>query len=114
MYLYVELWKARSSWLDLSKEERKSWLDKLLGALQEQLQSGVEPIGLAINDEDTPLSAGYDFIAVWRMPSKEVAQQFEQFVEDAGWHDYFDQVNARGQFMSMDDFPSAHIDLENR
>lgn len=109
MYLYVELWKARPAWLDLSREERKSWLDKVLGGLQEQLQSGVEVIGFALNDEDTPNSAGYDIFAAWKMPSKEIAQQFENFVENAGWHNYFEQVNARGKMLEMEPFVSAHI-----
>ncbi len=77
-------------------------------------QSGVEPLGFALNDEDTPLSAGYDFVGAWKMPNKEVAQQFERFLEDSGWHGYFEQVNARGQIMEMDVFSSSHIDIENR
>ncbi len=114
MYLYVELWKARPAWLELSKEERKLWFDKLLGSLQEQLQSGIEPLGFAQNDEDTPLSAGFDFIGAWKMPNKEIAEQFERFIEEAGWHNYFEQVNARGQMMEMDVFSSSHIGIENR
>jgi hypothetical protein len=109
MYLYVELWKIRPAWLELSKDERKSWFDKLLGSLQEQLQSGVEPLGLAQNDNDTPLSAGFDFVAAWKMPSKEIAQQFERFVEDAGWHNFFEQVNARGPMLEIEDFTSSHL-----
>ena len=48
------------------------------------------------------------------MPSKEIAQQFEGFVEEAGWHNYFEQVNARGQMMEMDVFLSSHFGMENR
>ena len=114
MYLYAELWKARPAWLELSKEERRSWFEKLLASLQEQLEAGVEPLGFAANDKDTPLSAGYDFIGLWKMPSKQAAEQFESFVERAGWHDYFEQVNARGQIMDIDVFSSSHIDMENR
>ena len=114
MYLYVELWKASAAWLELSKEDRKLWFDKLLGSLQEQLHSGVEPLGFASNDQDTPLSADYDFIGAWKMPNKEVAQQFERFIEDAGWHNYFEQVNARGPMMEMDVFSSSHIDMKDR
>jgi hypothetical protein len=113
MYLYAELWKARPAWLELSKEERKLWFDKLLGSLQEQLQAGVEPIGFASNDHDTPLSAGFDFIGLWKMPNKQVAEQFERFVDNAGWHNYFEQVNARGPAMEMDVFSSSHIEMEN-
>ena len=111
MYLYVELWKARPAWHDLPQEQRRSWFDKLLGSLQEQLQSGVEPLGFAANEQDTPLAAEYDFIGAWRMPNKEIAQQFEKFVDDAGWHNYFEQVNARGESISPHDVMSHMIDL---
>lgn len=113
MYLYVELWKARPAWLELTKEERKLWFETLLGLLQKQLESGVEPLGFAQNDDDTPLSADYDFVGAWKMPDKETAEKFEKFVEDAGWHNYFEQVNVRGQMMEIDVFSSSHIDLGN-
>jgi hypothetical protein len=113
MHLYVELWKFRPAWLELSKEERKSWFEKLLGSLEAQLEAGVEPLGLARNDEDTPLSAGFDFVAVWKMPNQEIARQFENFVEAAGWHNYFEQVNVRGPMMGIDVFSSSHVDAEN-
>jgi hypothetical protein len=111
MYLYVELWKARPAWLALSQDERKDWLDKTLAGLQEQLSSGVEPVGLASNDEDTPYSSGYSLFAVWKMSNKEMAQQFENFVEAAGWHKYFEQVNARGETLEMEPFVSAHLNM---
>jgi hypothetical protein len=114
MYLYVELWKARSAWRELSQGERKSWMDKLLAGLQQQLQSGVEVVGFASNDGDTPLSSGFQYFAAWKMPNKEVAQQFEDFVERAGWHEYFEQVNARGQIMETEQFVSAHVNAGSR
>jgi hypothetical protein len=112
MYLYVELWKARPAWLDLSRDEREAWFGKLLTSLQEQLEGGVEPLGFARNDDDTPLDAGYDFIGAWRMPDKETAQRFERFVESNGWHDYFEQVNARGPVLEIEAFSSSHIGME--
>jgi len=107
MYLYVELWKFRPAWLDLDPEDRKSWMDTLLGGLQQQLESGVEVIGFVANDSDTPHSSGYDFLAVWRMPHKEAAVGFENFVEASGLHEYYEQVNTRGQMMGMDEVVAA-------
>lgn len=111
MYLYVELWKARPAWLALSREQRGAWMDGLLTGLQEQLRSGVEVLGFARSDADTPLPAGYDFVAAWRMPSKAAAERFERFVEGAGWHDYFEQVNARGRTMETEEFVSSHVEV---
>lgn len=110
MYLYVELWKFRPAWLELSPDDRKAWMDKLLHGLQQQLESGVEPIGLVTNDNDTPHSSGYDFLAVWRMPNKEIAVRFENFVEASGLHEYYEQVNTRGEMAEMDAVVAALLD----
>lgn len=107
MYIYVELWKFRPAWLELSQDERKSWMDKLLAGIQQQLESGVEVVGFFSNDDDTPHSSGYDFVAVWKMPNKDVAQEFEAFVENSGLHDYYEQVNTRGQIMDMGEVVAA-------
>lgn len=107
MYLYVELWKFHPAWLELAPDNRKSWMDKLLAGLQEQLELGVEIVGFLSNDSDTPHSSEYDFLAVWRMPDKESAVRFENFVEASGLHEYFEQVNTRGQVMEMGEVVAA-------
>ena len=88
-------------------------MDRLLAGLHEQLRSGVEVLGFAANDGDTPLSAGYDFVAAWRMTGKAAAEQFERFVEGAGWHEYFEQVNARGPVMETEEFVSSHVGAQS-
>ena len=112
MYLYIELWKGRDTWTALDVEARKAWMDKTLAGLQEHLEKGnVEVIGFAQDEGETPHSAGYDFAAVWRMSDKDAAVTFENFVEDAGWHDYFEQVNFRGRELQMDEFVSGHMSI---
>lgn len=110
MYLYVELWKFRPAWLELPTDDRKIWMDKLLAGLQQQLESGVEVVGLITNDSDTPHSSGYDFMAVWKMPDKDTAVRFEKFVEESGLHVYYEQVNTRGEVMDMDSVVAALLD----
>jgi len=107
MYLYVELWKFRPAWLALSQDERKSWMDELLAGLQQQLESSVEVVAFVANDGDTPHSSGYDFLAVWKMPNKEAARKFEDFVEASGLHEYYEQVNTRGQVLGMEEVVAA-------
>jgi hypothetical protein len=114
VYLYVELWRFRPAWLEMSQGDRKSWMDKLLAGLQQELQSGVEGVGFASNGGDTPHSSGYDFLAVWKMPNKEVARRFEDFVERSGLHEYFEQVNSRGPMMEMEEVVSALLNPQNR
>lgn len=101
MYIYAELWKFRPAWLDLPPDTRKQWIDTLLAGLQQQLESGVEVVGFATNDSDTPHSSGYDFMAVWKMPNKDAAVAFETFVEESGLHKYYEQVNTRGAVMEL-------------
>ena len=107
MYLYVELWKFRPAWLELPQADRISWMDELLAGLQQQLESGVEVVAFAANDGDTPHSSGYDFLAVWKMPNKEAAREFEDIVEASGLHEYYEQVNSRGQMLGMEEVVSA-------
>jgi len=114
MHLYVELWRFRPAWIELSQADRKPWMDKLLAGLQQQLQSGVEVVGFASNGENTPHSSGYDFLAVWKMPNEESARRFENFVEASGLHDYFEQVNTRGRMMEMEEVVSALLNAQNR
>ena len=111
MYIYAELWRFRPAWLELSNEERKSWMDELLVGLAKQMESGVEVVGFIANDDDTPHSSRFDFLAVWKMPDKATAVRFENFVEESGLHDYYEQVNTRGGVLGMEEVVSALLDV---
>lgn len=82
-------------------------MDKLLAGLGQQLELGVEVVGLFLADGDTPHPSGYDFAAVWKMPDKEAARAFEGFVESSGLHEYYEQVNTRGQVMEVENIATA-------
>ena len=96
MHLYVELWKARPAWHALSAADRESYVGQLGPAIGQLLSTGIELVGFALADADAPYAADYTYIAVWRMPDVEGARSLETTVEGAGWHQYFEQVNARG------------------
>ncbi len=36
------------------------------------------------------------------MPHKELINQLEEAVEQAGWHKYFEQVNASGEIITLE------------
>jgi hypothetical protein len=97
MYTYIEIWKAKQSWVDLSKEERGNYMTALGPAIQQLMDSGVQIVSWGINEPGTFLRADYEFFGVWTFPSEESAAQFEKMVEGAGWYDYFDQVNLMGK-----------------
>lgn len=111
MITYIELWKAKQSWLDLSKDERGNYMTALGPAIQQLVQSGVQILSWGTNEASTFSKADYDYFAVWTFPNAEAAQNFEQVVEGAGWYNYFDQVNVMGTAGSPQDVIGKMIDL---
>ena len=96
MITYIELWKAKQAWLDLPKEERGAYMTGLGPAIQQLVDSGVQIISWGTNEAATFSRVDYDYFAVWAFPNMEAAQHFEKIVQDTGWYNYFDQVNAMG------------------
>ena len=100
MYLCVELWKPRQEWRAPSMEEKQAYLQQVGPGIKTMTDSGVQLIGFALNDEETPKRAGYRYLAAWTMPSAEQVSLLENILEQAGWHDCFKQINARGEIMA--------------
>ena len=96
MITYIELWKAKQAWIDLSKDERGNYVNALGPAIQQLLDNGVQIVSWGSNEPATFNRVDYDYFAVWTFPTTEAAEDFEKMVEGAGWYNYFDQVNARG------------------
>lgn len=97
MYIYVELWKARQAWRDMKPAERQEYLSRVQESIGGLVQKGIEPLHFALIDEDAPHPADYRYLAVWKMPDRQAAEALERDVEAAGFHDLFEQVNARGE-----------------
>lgn len=112
MYLYVEEWNVTKKWMDLSKEDRRAYFDKVGSGINELMEAGVENVGWALNDEHTPYRSDYRYMAVWKMPSKDYVEKLEKAVADAGWHDYFSQVNSRGKILPLNEAIDFLINLE--
>lgn len=98
--VYVEIWKPREKWLGMSAEERKAFISKMGENIGELQKKGVELLHFAIADENVPYRAPFRYIAVWAMPGAAAAEALEDDVEKAGFHDLFEQVNARGASIS--------------
>jgi hypothetical protein len=111
MITYIELWKAKQAWIDLSKEERGKYLTALGPAIQQLMESGVQIVSWGSNDTATFSKADYDYFAVWTFPDTPTAQQFETMVEGAGWYNYFDQVNAMGTSTSPQEVMGKMIEM---
>lgn len=111
MYLYVELWKAKPTWMALPQQQRGEYMAQLGPAIAGVLGAGVELVGWAVANDDTPYPADFRYIAVWKMPNEGHVRQFEKTVEGAGWYNYFEQVNARGELTPPDPVIGDMINL---
>lgn len=111
MITYIELWKAKQAWIDLSKEERGNYLAALAPAIQQLLESGVQIVSWGNNEASTFSKAEYDYFAVWTFPEIGSVKNFESMVEGAGWYNYFHQVNAMGNVISPQEVMAAMINL---
>lgn len=112
MYLYVEQWNVTQKWMELSKEERRAYMDKVGEAINDLQKAGIENLGWAMNDEHTPYRSDYRYMALWKVPSLEVVEQFEKGVEEAKWHKYFSQVNSRGKIIPLNEAIDFLVNLE--
>jgi hypothetical protein len=96
MITYIELWKAKPTWIDLPKAEKIKYTNSLGPAIQQLIDNGVQIVSWGYNDANAFNRISYDYFAVWTFPDMVAALNFQQMVVDAGWYDYFDQVNAMG------------------
>lgn len=97
-YILTEIWKARPTWLEMNEEERTTFIEeKINPMLGEMLGKGAEIMGCATNDNTGNERIDYQFMAVWKLPNKEFSDQLEQASKNAGFLQYFEQVNFSGE-----------------
>lgn len=100
-YVLTEIWKARESWIALSKAERETFLnEKINPFLGQMVGEGAEILGCALNDNSGDERIAYDYMAIWRVPSKEFSEKIEKGAKELGFLDYFEQVNFSGTLIS--------------
>lgn len=111
MIYFVELWNATPAWKALSAEERANYMGQIGPHIQGLLDQGVQILTWSKNNEATSKRAGYEYFAVWSFPNQETADGFQQLVENAGWYNYFEQVNTMGKADSVDSIIGTLIQL---
>ena len=102
MFLYVELWKPRSTWDALPIETREEFLSQLQPSVSKMKAIGVELVGFAVCDEAAENDANYRYLAVWKMPNLGHVHMLEKAIKAEGWTNFFDIINARGKVVSID------------
>lgn len=97
MHVFIELWNVKPAWTALPQSERAAYVAQLGPAIEQLMGMGIEVVAFAENTDPSPQKAGYDYLAVWTMPDASAVDTFHAAVTQAGWHDYFEQVNASGE-----------------
>jgi hypothetical protein len=112
-YILTEIWSARPEWLALPVVERERFFEQrvgpLLGGLIEQ---GAEILGCAINDNSGAERVDYRYMAVWKLPNKAFSDHLEAAAREAGFLDYFEQVNFSGSMIGPDQLNADMIGLK--
>jgi len=111
MYYTVELWNPKQAWLDLSTEERQAYVGSIMPAMQRHAEIGITVRTMATNDADTDARASYAYFSIVEAPDEAAAKTFEADVREAGWYDYFEQVNVRGAARSAEEVIGEHIGM---
>jgi len=97
MIYFIELWNPTEKWLSLNKSDRANYLQKIGEATVALIEQGVEVLTWSVNDEDIHKRGGFDYFAIWKFPSEELSIQFQEAVSNAGWYEYFEQINMQGK-----------------
>jgi hypothetical protein len=111
MYLYVEMWNAKPTWLALSLPERQAFMAKVAEAAKALGPLGAEVLGAWINDADVDNRLGMTYFTAFRFPSKEAVKGFEAIVRESGWYDLFEQTNSSGEIDTFANVMAHALDL---
>ena len=111
MIYFIELWNAKPAWLELSAEERGNYMAQIGPHIQTLLDKGTKINTWSVNNNNTDKRAAFDFFAIWSFPDQETANGFQQLVQQAGWYNYFDQINLMGQEDSVENTIGKLIQL---
>lgn len=99
MYYYVEEWKPKREWLEMTPEDRGKFLFDHSPAIQSLIDNGAELVGYCVNH-----NGHHDrtdcFLRVWRLPHKDFVQRINEALERAGWHSFFEAGDTRGEVMT--------------
>ncbi len=113
MYIYVEQWTPKQSWLDLSPGARQAFVESIMPVIQKHEEElGVETLAMASIDPDTALRSKHAYLSVMRMPDEATARVFESDLAEINWYHYFEQTNSRGEIRPAEEVIGEHITMK--
>ncbi|PWN05777.1 DUF6616 family protein [Rhodohalobacter mucosus] len=111
MKVFIELWKAKDAWKNLSMAERQDYVAQIGPVMEDLISRGAVIEAWGMNEDETDYKSEYDFYAITKLPNDEMLKEFQSIVESAGWYDYFEQVNLSGSIMSPNEVIAKMLEL---
>jgi len=99
MCYYIEEWKPKREWLEMTPGDRGKFLFDHSPAIQNLIDDGAELIGYCVNHNGQSDRTDH-FLRVWRLPHKDFVQRIDETLERAGWHLFFERGDARGEVLT--------------
>jgi len=63
MLLFIELWKAKDAWKELSLLDRQNYVAQIGPVMQDLISKGLVIESWGINEDQTAYKSEYDFLA---------------------------------------------------
>lgn len=111
MKIFIEFWKAKDAWHQLTTEERKEYAAQMGPTMQDLVSKGALIDGWGMNTNSSPNRADYDFFAITKLPTQDLLESFQAIVEGAGWYNYFEQINMSGDDVGAEAVIGKMIEL---
>ena len=111
MYLYVEMWNAKPSWLGLNDCDRQAFMTGVDQFLAKDMSDDCRVIGTCVNDGGTAPRAPYTYLVVWEMKDASYVREIADGTARTGWYEYFDQVNIGGPQLTADELVTQLMGL---
>lgn len=93
MQTLIIMWEPNDKWRGLTEAKQKDYLLSLDAAVNEARSQGVMTLGWSRIDRSLRRAPAAGFVGVFAMSDAQQIHEFEKYVEQAGWYDYFDSVN---------------------
>jgi len=93
MQILIILWEPNEKWHALDNKDQEKYLLSLDAAVNEARTNGVMTLGWSKVDRTLPRAPSEGYVGVFAMSDAGLIHEFEKYVAQAEWYDYFDSVN---------------------
>ena len=102
-HIFVEIWSERLTWRAIDADARAIILERVAAAVEPILRQDIVCL-VAGNVE----GGDWQHVAVWRATDAAVVGKLRAALRDAGWYDWFDQLDLSGPETALGDILSRH------